>query len=140
MRFSGRRTGPSRKSNHAGAKPMQALLKRMLLCVLCGLLPFGMLRAGEADDGDDDVPKPKAAPGAAGAPKNEPRLGPGSAMDHGPFVCASISDVLVSNTGEWPNAKNPNNFAYKGMALRLGNDVYACFDMDLMRYAMVWSG
>lgn len=109
---------------------------RLAAWALCGLLPFAIL-AGEPDDGGDDVPKPKSA---AAAPKKEPKLGPGSAMDHGPFVCASISDVLVSNTGEWPNSKDPGNFAYKGMALRLGNDVYACFDLDLMRYAMVWSG
>src|SRR5688500_7259916 len=60
---------------------------------------------------------------AAAAPKPRPWV----KMDRGPFFSASVETPLFER-----------DVAQKGIIVRLGDNHFALFDTDLMRYAAVW--
>lgn len=66
--------------------------------------------------------------------------GRGAQMDRGPFTSAAISDVPAPHFRDlFPKPGNAN-IACKGIALRLGNNAYLCFDADLLRMSFGWTG
>jgi len=66
--------------------------------------------------------------------------GRGAQMDRGPFLSAAISDIPAPHFRDvFPKPGNAN-VACKGMAIRLGNNAYMCFDADLLRMSFGWTG
>jgi len=66
--------------------------------------------------------------------------GRGAPMDRGPFTSAAISDIPAPHFRDvFPKPGNAN-VACKGIAIRLGNSAYMCFDADLMRMSFGWTG
>lgn len=66
--------------------------------------------------------------------------GRGAQMDRGPFLSAAISDIPAPHFRDvFPKPGNAN-VACKGMAIRLGNNGYMCFDADLLRMSFGWTG
>jgi len=66
--------------------------------------------------------------------------GRGALMDRGPFTSAAISDIPAPHFRDVFPKPGKANIACKGMAIRLGNNAYMCFDADLMRMAFGWTG
>src|SRR4051794_1890213 len=74
---------------------------------------------------DDDKPLP--------ATKGPVKPTRGALMDYGPYLASSLR-ALIGPGGKTTVA------AYKGLSIKLGHDAYICFDTELMRYAVGWTG
>src|SRR3954465_3139153 len=57
----------------------------------------------------------------------------GALMDYGPYLSSSLRAPIGPGGKEIVAA-------YKGLNIKRGNDAYVCFDTELMRYAVGWTG
>lgn len=77
----------------------------------------------------NDDPAEKPLPATKG-PAKQTR---GALMDYGPYLASSLRAPIG------PGGKT-TVAAYKGLNIKLGHDAYVCFDTELMRYAVGWTG
>src|SRR5690606_8712118 len=59
----------------------------------------------------------------------------------GPFVEDNFPYITVPlDARKLGNSFPDDNVTARGLAIQLGNDSYACFDMDLLRWCVGWTG
>src|SRR5690242_3128533 len=93
--------------------------------LLLMMLSFALGATGQVNDDPADKPLP--------ATKGRAKPTRGAVMDYGPYLASSLR-APIGPDGKMTVA------AYKGLSIKLGHDAYVCFDTELMRYAVGWTG
>src|SRR5258708_3226449 len=89
------------------------------------IMTFALRAAAQVADDPTDKPLP--------ASKGSAKPTRGALMDYGPYLASSLRAPLRE-------AGKPTVVAYKGISIKLGQRAFVCFDTELMRYAVGWTG